>query len=261
MNPQEIQLKQFLHKIDYTFNEYGDVNYNALYDSADVICDYFINITKDNLDELEDKLAEANDELDGYNQEYKDVIAENKKYEDAIRVFQDKLDSGKLSDADIETYNERIEDFNFRLENNIAWIKEDYPEVVKQCKAIIEEYTDLKKVVDNFINNLSKNKPNNKKILDNIFFNESSQFYINIDDIANRVSIINLSSEYNWITDWVYIYLEQEYDIKTNADFVRAVLEQSIDLDLTDYFDEDAIRKLAKTSAGKTFLNHYFAKA
>lgn len=260
MNPQELQIKQFLRKVDYTFNEYGDVNYNALYDSADVIRDYFINITKDNLDELEDKLAETNDELDGYNQEYKDVIAENKKYEDAIRIFQDKLDSGNLSDADTETYNEHIEDFNFRLENNIGWIKEDYPKAVKQCKAIIEEYTDLKKVVVNFINNLSKNK-SNKKILDNIFFNKSSQFYINIDDIANRISIINVSSAYNWVTDWVYIYLEQEYDIKTNADFVRAVLEQSIDLDLTDYFDEDTVRKLAKTSAGKSFLNYYFAKA
>ena len=148
MNPQELQIKQFLRKVDYTFNEYGDVNYNALYDSADVIRDYFINITKDNLDELEDKLAETNDELDGYNQEYKDVIAENKKYEDAIRIFQDKLDSGNLSDADTETYNEHIEDFNFRLENNIGWIKEDYPKAVKQCKAIIEEYTDLKKVVE-----------------------------------------------------------------------------------------------------------------
>lgn len=168
-----------------------------------------------------------------------------------VRFAEDKLD-----DLDLD---QEIED----CKDNIARNKND-PKELKDLEDELQELIDLRTVATDFIERVEDDsiRSKDKKILDKLFFNKDSQLYVDINEIADRFYLVNVADEFNWVVDWTWIYLEEEYGIKSNADFAHAVLEnKSIDLDIYNYFDEDSIEKLVKTPAGKRFLNHYFAKA
>lgn len=175
---------------------------------------------------------------------------------DAVRSLFVRFAEDKLDDLDLD---QEIED----CKDNIARNKND-PKELKDFEDELQELIDIKTVAADFIEKVENEsiKPKDKKILDKLFFNKDSQLYIDIDDIADRFYLVNVADEFDWVVDWTWIYLEEEYGIKSNADFARVVLENKpIDLDIYNYFDEDSVRRLVKTSNGKKFLDHYFTKA
>lgn len=266
MDLQEYQIRSFLSRVDRNFHDYGDIDPNVLFDAADAVRSLFVRFAERKLDDLDlNKSIEyykkriANEEAGE-----KEAIKEIKEYKDKIKIAQKKLKLGGLTEDDTFEYEHDIEYYTEQLDLTNEYLRDEYPEIIKDLKDKLQELTDIKTVAADFIEKVENEsiKPKDKKILDKLFFNKDSQLYIDIEDIADRFYLVNVADEFDWVVDWTWIYLEEEYGIKSNADFVRVILENKpIDLDIYNYFDEDSIEKLAKTPAGKKFLDHYFAKA
>lgn len=263
MDLQEYQIRSFLSRVDRNFHDYGDIDPNVLFDAADAVRSLFVRLAEDKLDDLDlDKSIKYYKEcIVAEENGIKEAIEENKKYKATLKSLQEKLKSDGLTEDEIDEYNDEIEDLEFDIKNNDEWIRDEGPKEVKKYRDKLQEFVDIQTVAVEAIKNIENNniKSKDKKLLDKIFFNKDSQLYIDINDIANRFYLVNVADDFDWVVDWTYIYLEEEYGIKNDTDFVRVVLEdQPIDLDISNYFDEDSIEKLAKTPAGKKFLDHYF---
>lgn len=260
MNPQEYQIKKFLSQVDRNFHDYGDIDPNILFDLANAVRNLFVRFAEDKLDDsgLDQEIEDCKDDIARNKNSTKEAIEENKKYEATIKSLQEQLKLGSLTK---DEYNDKIEDLKRDIEYNDEWIRKDGPKELKDYEDELRELTDLKAVAVGFIERVDDDsiRSKDKKILDTLFFNKGSQLYIDINEIADRFYLVNVADEFTWVADWAWIYLEDEYGIKNNADFVRAVLENKpIDLDIYNYFDEDSIKRLVKTPAGKKFLDHYF---
>ena len=263
MDLQEYQIRSFLSRVDRNFNEYGDIDPNVLFDSANAVRNLFVRFAEDKLDELDieqdiewHKKRIANEEAGE-----KEAIKEIKEYKDKIKIAQEKLKLGNLTEDETFEYEQDIEYYTEQLDQTTEYLRDEYPKIIKDLKDELQELTELNIVATDFIKKVEDEsiRPKDKKILDKLFFNKDSQLYVDINEIADRFYLVNVADEFDWVVDWTWIYLEDEYGIKSNADFVRVVLENKpIDLDIYNYFDEDSVSRLVKTSDGKRFLDHYF---
>lgn len=171
----------------------------------------------------------------------------------------------------IQQFLERIdEDFHYygNVDANLLYdyassFRRDFADILEDELDSIEDESFALKLND-YIDYLNEHNADEeyrncanllKEIFNEIFSTKAYLKKLDLDGYLER----SFSDDFWWVIDWISIYLKNIEKIKSDIDLAYCFLGcSSIDLNIFNYFDKSTIKKLAKTSEGKRFLDNNF---